>query len=128
LTGIEEDSGPRTIPFAALLLNDRAGPTNENDQALNIISVANPVGGGVSVVGGAVIFTPFANFTGDASFVCTVQDNGTTAGASDFKTAAATVRFFISPMNDFPVAHSQNLILNKGTSILITLTGNDGDP
>ncbi len=42
-------------------------------------------------VGGQVVFTPAANFSGSASFQYVVTDHGQTNGANDFKTATGTV-------------------------------------
>jgi len=82
----------------------------------------------VSISAGTVLFTPSPNYTGEASFVYTIQDDGTTSGVPDFKVASATARFFVAPVNDPPSANPQTLVLNKDTSILITLAGDDGDP
>ena len=81
-TSVAEDSGDRIIPFATLTGNDSAGPANEAGQSLTVISVANAVGGTVSIVGTDVIFAPTPNFNGPASFDYTVRDNGTTNGAT----------------------------------------------
>ena len=76
LGNVAEDSGPRTIPFATLTANDSKGPANESGQTLIVKTVSNPVGGTVSIVGGNVIFTPTADYNGQASFQYTVEDNG----------------------------------------------------
>ncbi|PYE62512.1 Ig-like protein group 4, partial [Aneurinibacillus soli] len=96
LSSIEADSGARTIPFATLLANDSPGPANESGQVLTITSVDSPVGGTVSISGSNVIFTPSANYHGPASFRYTVQDNGTTNGSANPKTAQATASFTIN--------------------------------
>src|SRR5436190_1968877 len=93
LSNITEDSGARTIPFSALLSNDSPGPANEAGQTLTIISVGSGVGGSVAISGTDVIFTPIGDFSGSAGFIYIIQDNGTTAGTNDFKTASATVSF-----------------------------------
>src|SRR5262249_14954035 len=68
---------------------------NENSQTLTITAVSNAIGGTVSIVGSDVIFTPAAHYSGAASFVYTLQDDGTTNGVSDFKTSTAIVSFNI---------------------------------
>src|SRR5207244_3446775 len=83
--GAAEDAGVRTIGFATLLANDLPGPANESGQTLTITAAGNAVGGSVSLSGTDVLFTPAADFNGTASFVYTLQDNGTTAGVGDFK-------------------------------------------
>src|SRR5262249_36631420 len=104
LSNILEDAAPFTIPFATLLANDSPGPANESSQTLTIIAVANPTGGTASVVGTGVLFTPTTHYHGPASFTYTLQDNGTTAGAPDPKSATANVSF-----NTLPVAHTPSI-------------------
>ncbi len=106
LSTIDEDSGPRTINFAALLGNDSTGPANESNQTLTITIVSNAAGGTVSLVGTDVVFTPFRNFHGPASFVYVVQDNGTTDGVLDPRISFGTVSFTVTPQNDAPVIES----------------------
>jgi hypothetical protein len=103
LSSVSEDSGARNIPFATLTGNDSAGPTAELVQLLTVAAVSNPVGGTVSIVGTDVLFTPPANFNGAASFDYVVQDNGTTNGSADFKTATGHVTFTINSVNDQPI-------------------------
>ena len=81
LGNVVEDSGERTIPFASLTANDSKGPANESGQTLIVKTVSNAVGGTVSILGSNVIFTPTADYFGQASFKYTVEDNGTTNGA-----------------------------------------------
>jgi hypothetical protein len=102
LSAVAEDSGQRTISFASLLGNDSKGPANESGQSLTITTVSNAVGGLVSISGTDVLFTPTADFSGTASFDYTVQDNGTTNGASDFKTDSGAVAFTVTAVNDAP--------------------------
>src|SRR6185436_16646365 len=87
LSSVAEDSGLRAIAFTTLTDNDSKGPANESLQTLTVTAVNNPVGGTVNINGTNVEFTPTADFNGQASFYYTVQDNGTTNGASDPKTA-----------------------------------------
>ena len=102
LASINEDSGVRTIPFAALLSNDSTGPTNESAQTLTITSVTAIAGGTVSISGANVIFTPTANFNGSASFSYIAQDNGTTNGVAALLTATGAASFNIIAVNDAP--------------------------
>jgi hypothetical protein len=104
LSAIRINAGARTISFAELLANDSRGPANESGQALTITGVGNAIGGTVSISGTNVIFTPTANFNGTASFDYTVQDNGTTNGVADPRTATGRVSFAINratTSNDF---------------------------
>jgi hypothetical protein len=114
LSSIAEDSGVRTIPFSDLLGNDSQGPANESNQALTITSVTPISGGTVAISGTNVLFTPAADFHGNASFSYTVQDNGTTNGAAAPLTATANVSFTILPVNDPPS-------FTKGSDITVHL-------
>ena len=130
LTSVAEDSGVRTIAFTALTGNDSAGPANESTQTLTVTAVSNAVGGSVAIVAGHVEFTPTANFNGPASFDYTVQDNGTTNGASDFKSATGHASFTITEVNDAPepVADTQAPVAEHSgyrTILFSELTGND---
>ena len=110
LGSVAEDSGPRTISAASLLSNDSTGPANESGQTLTITAVSAPAGGAVeSQCRTDVIFTPTADYNGPASFTYTLQDNGTTAAVSDFKTATATAAFTITEVNDPPVGTADGL-------------------
>jgi len=93
-----------TFPASDLVANDSAGPANESGQTLVVTSVSgtSSQGGTVSLVGGAITFTPVLNFNGTDTFTYTVADNGTTHGAADPKTATATVTITIIPVNDPP--------------------------
>ncbi len=102
LSSVTQGSGQRTISFVSLLANDSKGPSNESGQTLTITNVGSAVGGAVSISGTDVLFTPTAGFYGLASFVYTLQDNGTTNGANDFKTSTATVSFTVQEVSSLP--------------------------
>ncbi|MBC1237845.1 tandem-95 repeat protein [Nostoc sp. 2RC] len=119
LTDIAEDSGNRTISFATLLGNDSTGPANESDQTLTITALNNVVGGTAVISGTNILFTPTANYNGVASFEYTVQDNGTTNGIADPKSAIATASFNITPVNDAPSGTDKTI--TTGTSYTFTV-------
>ncbi|QDU25764.1 Dockerin type I repeat protein [Anatilimnocola aggregata] len=130
LSSIAEDSGPRTITAITLTGNDLKGPSNEAGQTLTITSVSNVVGGTASVVAGDVVFTPAADFNGTASFDYTIQDNGQTAGANDFKSDTGSATFTITEVNDAPVAVNDpiaSIAEDSGTRTIpfASLLGND---
>ena len=93
--------------FAAadLLANDTKGAANESAQTLSVTSVSNASNGTVSLSAGDVTFTPDADFYGTASFDYTITDDGTSNGASDAKTATATVLVTVTEINDAPSAN-----------------------
>jgi hypothetical protein len=125
LTDIAEDSGVRTIAFSTLLGNDSAG-SNESSQTLTITNVSNVVGGTATISGTNILFTPIANYNGAASFQYTVQDNGTTNGVNDFKTATATATFNITAVNDTPVVATplNNQSSPEDTAVNFTIPAN----
>ena len=100
LSSVSDDSGVRIISFASLLGNDSKGPANESGQTLTITALSNVVGGTAVINGTNIEFTPAANFNGTASFDYTVQDNGQTNGADDFKTDTGSVSFAVTAVND----------------------------
>ena len=70
---------PVTVSAASLLAND----TDPDGDALSLTAVGNAQHGTVSLSGGAVTFTPYLGFVGQASFGYTVDDGhgGTATGA-----------------------------------------------
>jgi VCBS repeat-containing protein len=125
LSDVAEDSGSRIIPFSTPLGNDQTGPANESAQTLTITSVGSAVGGTVSIVGTDVIFTPAADYSGPGAFSYTLQDDGTTNGAADPRTATANVTFMITAVNDAPVASDGSLTTNEDTFASGTLSASD---
>ncbi len=123
---VGEDSGTRIlISFASLLANDSAP---EAGQILTITDVGELTGGTVSIAGTNILFTPGTNFNGTARFLYTIRDDGKTDGTNDFKTAEGIVTFEVTAVNDPPIAGDQFLAVDEDGSVLITLTGLDGDP
>jgi len=109
-----------SIPAATLLAND----TDIDGGALVISGYTQSSNGSVSVAaGGALIYTPNANYHGPDSFTYTIEDgNG--------GTATATVSITIAPVNDPPVAGDDELSTDEDTSLSIpaaTLLANDTD-
>ncbi|WP_195904223.1 Ig-like domain-containing protein [Microvirga lotononidis] len=105
LASIAEDSTPIVIDFATLLANDTPGPL-ETDQTLTITTVSDAIGGTIQIVGTTIVFTPSPNYYGPASFKYTVQDNGTTNGQLDPKTATGNVSFAVTAIADTPTVAS----------------------
>jgi VCBS repeat-containing protein len=105
LSSVLEDSGAIVIPFSNLLANDSTGPS-EGEQTLTIVGVSGASGGTVEIVGNTVVFTPAPGYHGPASFTYTVQDNGTTNGVADPKTATGSVSFNVVASADTPTIAS----------------------
>jgi CSLREA domain-containing protein len=132
LSNVAEDSGQRAVAFSTLTANDNKGPANESGQTLIVTTVSNPVGGTVvlDTPNSQVLFTPAANFYGPASFDYTIQDDGTTNGASDPKTsaAAATASFTVTAVADTPSVTdaTTNEDTQTTTGLVISRNINDG--
>lgn len=60
----------QSIPVSVLLVND----TDPEGDALSVTAVAAPAGGTVVLDGDDVVFTPDADFAGDATFAYTISD------------------------------------------------------
>ncbi len=85
-----EDTALSIAP-GELLGND----TDANADALSIVSVQSPANGTVAIVGGRVVFTPTADYSGPASFTYTISDG-------QGGTSTATVNVNVTPVNDAP--------------------------
>ena len=121
LPSMVEDFGVMTIPVAALLANDTPGPANESAQTVVILSVSNATGGSVTLSATNIVFSSATNFNGLAGFTYTVQDNGTTGGAPDPKTATARASFSVIRQNDPPAAVNDTIndILEDSARLII---------
>src|SRR5205823_3047257 len=106
IRGPVAEDGSLSFPAAGLSSNDVAGPANESSQSLTVtaVSATADTHGTVSLAAGTVTYTPAADYNGPASFDYTVRDNGTTAGADDFKSDTGSVSVTVTEVNDPPVA------------------------
>ena len=110
-----------TVDLAALLLNDE----DVEGDALTIDRVFDGVNGTVEMVGGQAVFTPRADYFGNAGFSYAVQD---TSGAESI----GFVSLFVTPEDDLPIAgFDSGFTLDEDTSLNIDpadLLLNDFDP
>src|SRR5205823_2692705 len=106
IRGPVAEDGSLSFPAAGLSSNDVAGPANESSQSLTVtaVSATADTHGTVSLAAGTVTYTPAADYNGPASFDYTVRDNGTTAGADDFKSDTGSVSVRVTQVNDPPAA------------------------
>jgi hypothetical protein len=111
---------PLTITPATLLGND----VDVDGDPLTITSVQGAVNGTVSLVNGAVVFTPAPNYNGPASFTYTVSDG-------QGGTSTATVNITVVSVNDPPVTKDDVVgDTLQGVPLTISpakLLGNDSD-
>ncbi|HEY2323188.1 MAG TPA: DNA/RNA non-specific endonuclease [Thermoanaerobaculia bacterium] len=127
---VNEDSSI-TFPASDLTTNDSAGPANESGQTLTVTSVTPTADthGTVSLSSGQVTYTPTPLYSGNASFTYQVCDNGTTAGVTDSKCAAATVNVTVSFVNHNPVASIDAPSTgSEGSAISVSGSATDVDP
>ncbi|WP_040476951.1 cadherin-like domain-containing protein [Paramagnetospirillum caucaseum] len=113
-----------TITASSLLV----GATDVDGDALTLSSVGSASGGTVALdVNGDVVFTPNADFNGNASFDYTVDD-----GQGGISTRTVTVN--VVAVNDAPVALNKSVTINENSSetfsmvtLLAGATDVDGD-
>jgi VCBS repeat-containing protein len=110
---------PLSIPVSTLLAND----TDADGDTLSIVSVQSATHGSANIVGGNVVFTPTANYSGPASFTYTISDG---KGG----TATATAYLTVVPVNDAPVAVADSAVTRTNTALTIPISqllANDTD-
>ncbi|ADO74013.1 Ig-like domain-containing protein [Stigmatella aurantiaca] len=90
-----------------VLSNDTFAP--DTNEVLSVSSVTQPAHGTVTLTGGAVSFTPEANFNGTTVFTYTVSD-----GNGGVDSAAVTVT--VTPVNDPPTANDDSFTVAEGTT------------
>jgi hypothetical protein len=111
-----------TLEASTLLAND----TDANGDRLSLTGVSNAVNGSVTFSNGNVIFTPSANFTGNASFDYSISDGfGGTSRATVSVAVGGTQTGGSS--NDILTGTAGNDSLKglRGNDILIGNAGND---
>ncbi len=114
-----QEDGVLTVATSDLLAND----TDVDGDAVTLESVSDAVGGTVALVDGAVVFTPNANFNGDAGFSYTIVDE---TGAS----SQASVLVGVEAVNDGPVGVAETFTMSEDGVLELTvadLLQNDSD-
>jgi len=107
------------IAAATLLANDQ----DADGDKLSIFSVQDAVNGTVKIVGGNVVFTPNAGYSGPASFTYTAFDgkDGTDMATVNLTIAANTPA--VNTING--TAYADNLVGTAGNDAINGLAGND---
>ena len=108
---LDEDSGPHQIVLDG---------SDADGDALRFIAVSLPKKGDLLSVGHNWIYTPFKNANGQDQFTFVVDD-----GAAP--SSVATVDIHIQPVNDVPIALSQQITLKPSTTIVLDGSDVDGD-
>jgi len=112
-----EDTALALAP-AMVLAND----VDVDDDTLSVTAVGNATNGTVALVGGELVFTPAADFSGTGTFEYTASD-GTA-------TATATVTVTVGGANDAPVAVDDAVTTAEDVAAVVTvasLVANDTD-
>jgi autotransporter-associated beta strand protein len=92
--------------------------TDVDLDALTYAIVTPPANGTLSGTAPNLAYTPAANSIGPDSFTFTVND-----GTAD--SAVATISITVTPVNDTPVAASQDVTTAEDAALPVTLTGTD---
>ncbi|QIR76842.1 beta strand repeat-containing protein [Sulfurospirillum diekertiae] len=115
-TLVTNEDTPLIIASSTLLAND----TDQDGDTLNIISVTQPdatQGTVTTTTDGSghitsILFTPTANYNGDATFKYTISDGH---GGTD----TATVTLHVNPVNDAPTLSVDTGNVNNGNDIVL---------
>ena len=108
---LAEDSGPHQIVLDG---------SDDDGDALRFIAVSFPKKGDLLSVGHNWTYTPFKDANGQDQFTFVVDD-----GAAP--SSVATVDILIQPLNDVPIAFSQQITLKPSTTIVLDGSDVDGD-
>ncbi|MDQ4132696.1 MAG: Ig-like domain-containing protein, partial [Actinomycetota bacterium] len=113
---VAEDSADNPVD---VLGNDSFAP--DAGETLTVTAVGPAANGTTSLVGGAVTYTPNANYFGADSFTYTISDGN---GGSD----TATVTITVDAVNDAPVANDDSAATDEDTPLAApSVLGNDTD-
>ncbi len=129
---INEDAGLQTVNLSSIsagggesqVLTVSAGSSNPALIANPTVHYTSPNSAGT------LTFTPAVNQSGTSLITVAVRDAGLDgiAGNEDDGITTATFTVTVNAGNDPPVANPQSVSLNEDGSVLIALTGDDGDP
>jgi hypothetical protein len=127
---IDEDPGPQSAPGWATGMS--AGPSNESSQTLafEVVSNSNPglfAAGPAVAPDGTLTYTPAANAHGVATINVRVVDNGGTSDGGIDSSPAQSFTITVLPINDAPVAATDDVDALVGKSLTIAVLGNDFD-
>lgn len=103
-----------------VLINVLQNDTDENGDALTLVSVTTPENGVTVIENNQVRYTPDYNFSGADTFTYTLSDG---RGG----TASGTVNVSVKPTNDDPVARTDSASTPEDTAVLIDVLSNDTD-
>ncbi|MFP4393953.1 MAG: Ig-like domain-containing protein [Anaerolineales bacterium] len=108
-----------TSEDALVIVDVLANDVDVDGDRLFVAAVAQPSHGTVVNYGGAVVYTPDADFNGADAFTYTASDG--------VLTATAMVSVTVTPVNDPPVAGDDAAATAEDTAIVIDVLANDTD-
>jgi VCBS repeat-containing protein len=130
-TATTAEDQPLVITGSSLAINDARGPSNESGQNLTITAVGASAQGGtvtLNAATGEIAYNPKQDFNGNDTFTYTIRDDGLTNGVLEPKTATATVTVTVTPVNDAPVAVTDQHTIPEDNALVLgasVLLGND---
>ncbi len=104
----------------AVTVSVLANDTDVDGDTLILQTVTPDSHGAVTINGDQAVYTPLANYNGDAGFTYTISDgNG--------GTASGTVAITITAVNDAPVAVSDTAVTEEDKAVAVSVFANDTD-
>jgi CSLREA domain-containing protein len=116
---VAADDSANTNEDTPVTVNVVANDTDIEGDTLTVSAVTQGANGVVTFAGGAVTYTPNANFNGSDSFTYTVSDGN---GGTD----AATVDVTVNPVNDPGSVTIDNSAPTQGDTLTANVTDADG--
>ncbi len=114
------DDTASTAEDTDVVIDVLANDGDIDGDSLAIHALGTPSHGRVSLVDGEVLYTPDADFNGSDSFTYTVDDGN---GGQD----TATVTVTVNPVNDAPVAVTDDKTVDEDGSVTFDVLANDID-
>ncbi|WP_153559190.1 tandem-95 repeat protein, partial [Roseimaritima sediminicola] len=116
-----DDDTATTDEDTAVTIDVLANDSDVDKDTLTVSQLTQPANGSAVVNnGGAIVYTPNANFHGIDTFTYTTSDG---AGG----TATATVTVTVNPVNDAPAADDDTATTDEDTAVTIDVLANDSD-
>ena len=115
------DDAAATDEDMAVTVDVLANDTDVDGDSLSVASVSAPENGTAEVTsGGAVLYTPAANWHGTDAFTYEIEDgNG--------GTASAAVEVTVAPVNDLPEAAGDSASTVEDSALVVDVLANDTD-